>query len=217
MATKNNFNLSPEKTIVAVDLHGVLFTFNHKQIVSLFLKSKGKLKLLFSFFSPFLWADIFRLMRKGSVGEEYIVRLADKHHRLRPYVPLGVAIANAQKLNHPVLELLKTLKKNGCSLRMFSNIGDTLFADLEKKFPDVFPLFDSFTVAQHANGYMRKPQTNAFQDFLKKYNSDGNAVILIDDKKKNIRGAEKNGIIGILFASAGQLEQNLKKLGLLLD
>jgi len=215
MSINQSVKLDPKKTIIAVDLHGVLFTHNYKKMLKTFWHSKKKLKLFFATLSPALWLDFFKLLKKNAVAEEYIVRLADTHKRLRPFVPLGIEIANTQKPSQPVIDMLKKLKKNGCTLQLFSNIGDTIFADLLGKHPDIFTLFENFTIAAQENNYRRKPHVQAFEDFLKTHNQENKTVILIDDKRKNIRGAQQNGLIGIFFESAQQVENELKSLGIL--
>jgi len=215
MTNQKKIKLEPKKTIIAVDLHGVLFTHNYKKMFKTFWQHKKKLKLLRAIISPALWLDFFKLLKKNAVAEEYIVGLANKHHRLKPFVPLGIKIANTQQPSEPVIAMLKTLKKNGCSLHLFSNIGDTIFADLLNKFPKTFTLFEGFTISAPKNNYQRKPQAQAFQDFLKKHNQNNKTVILIDDKRKNIRGARQNGLIGIFFESAQQIEKRLQELELL--
>ena len=180
-----------------------------------FFKSKRKLNLLFALLSPFLWADVLKLMIKGAVAEEYLVGLAEKHHRLKEFVPLGIEIANQQEPNQKVIEILKELKKNGYSLHLFSNLGGIIFKDLRKKHPEAFTLFDGISLASRQNDYMRKPSDDAFSTFLKTHNPHNLPVILIDDKKKNIRGAQKHGITSIFFKSPEQLRAELVKLNLI--
>ena len=204
-----------QKAIIAVDLHGVLFVARHKNMFRTFFKSKEKLKLFFALCSPFLWADVLKLMKKKAVAEEYLVGLAEKHHRLKKFVPLGIEIANQQDPNQEVIEVLKELKKNGCTLHLFSNIGGIIFEDLRKKYPVPMTLFESFSLASRENGYARKPHEKAFTTFLKTHNPHNLPVILIDDKKKNIRGAQKHGITTIFFTSPKQLRTELVKLNLI--
>jgi len=180
-----------------------------------FFKSKKKIKLIFSLCRFSLWRDVFRLMKKGAVAEEFLVGLADTHHQLKPFVPLGIDIANQQVPNESVITILKQLKQNGCALHLFSNIGAIIFDDLRKKFPEPFTLFESFSLASRENNYLRKPDDRTYELFLKTYNPDGAPVILIDDKKRNTRAAKKHGIISIFFESTKQLQQELQKLNIL--
>ena len=215
MSTKKELKLDPKKTVIAVDLHGVLFKHDYKKMLKLFWDSKNKLQLFRAIISPSLWLDLLKLKKKGAVIEQYLVLLADKHVRLKPFVPLGIAIANAQKPINPVIDILLKLKNKGYKLELFSNIGETIFKNLQKKTPKVFTLFDSFTISSKSNDYRRKPNADAFQAFLKSHNTKNKTVILIDDKQKNTCGAQKNGIIGLLFTSAKQMEKELQRLGVL--
>lgn len=206
--------MKPKKTIIAVDLHGVLFKHNYKNMFKLFFKSKNKRKLIFALINPRLWIDVIKLMRKKAVAEEFFVGLAQKYHRLQPFLPLGITIANQQTVTPGMVEALVHLKKKGYELHLFSNIGSIVFEDLHKKYPNILALFDALKMPSQDNGYLRKPSKKAFEEYLKEHNPYGKKVIFIDDKKKNVEAATQHGIISILFHSMPQLKQELLLIGI---
>lgn len=205
--------MDPKSTVIAVDLHGVLFKPNYKNMFKQFFKNKKKLKLVFALINPRLWIDVVRLMHKRAIVEEFFIRLGKKYHRLEPFIPLGIKIANQQEPVTDVVKTLNNLKKKGYSIHLFSNIGSIIFEDLNKKFPTLFKMFDSFTMPSHTNGYLRKPSKKAFEEYLNEHNTDGKQVIFIDDKKRNVHAAKKHGIISILFRSPRQLKEKLLSIG----
>jgi len=207
--------VNPSDTVIAIDLHGVLFRHDYKKMVATAFKSKQKLTLIRALLSPSLWKDIIKLIRKGAVAEEFLVGLAETHQRLKPFVQLGITIANQQRPNESLIQLLKQLKKQGYELYLFSNIGSIIFDDLRKKFPTIFNMFKSFTVPEKSTGYIRKPNSNAFRKYLETNNLTKKKIILIDDKNRNVQAAQQQGIHAILFRSVDQLEQELKTIDLL--
>ena len=206
--------MKPQDTVLAIDLHGVLFTHDYKKMFGTFFQSNNKLKLILALINPSLWLDVIRLIHKDAVAEQFLVGLANKHHRLKPFVPLGIQIANQQKPNQPFIKLLKQLKQRGYKLYLFSNIGSIIFDDLLKKFPELFNLFESFTLPSKANGYIRKPTTQAFKRYLQTNNLTNKKIILIDDKRKNIEAAKKLDLQAIFFNSTVQIQLELETLGL---
>ncbi len=201
--------MDPNDTVIAVDLHGVLFKHNYKKMLLIFLASKKKLQLIRALLSPSLWIDTIKLIKRNGIAEQFLVGLADKHHRLRPFVPLGIAIANQQKPQLDVINILKELKKNGYKLYLFSNIGSIIFDDLHKKFPELMKLFESFTIPSKHEGYIRKPSTKAFQLYISQNGLENKKIILIDDNRKNTKAARQHGIHGIFFSSIKQLNKEL--------
>ncbi len=122
---------------------------------------------------------------------------------------------NQQKPNRQLITLLTQLKKRGYKLYLFSNIGSVIFKNLHQKFPELFKLFERFTLPSQSDGYIRKPSTKAFSRYVKTNNLAGKNIILIDDNLKNVNAAKKQGMQAILFHSTKQLQQELKAVGLL--
>ncbi|MFC1842806.1 HAD hydrolase-like protein [Candidatus Dependentiae bacterium] len=207
--------ITPKNTIIAFDLHDVIVNYDYIGIIKTFFASNGKLRLILAMLNPLVWRDIIKLIYNHAVAEQYIVWLGKKHKRLEPYIPLGIKIANCQIVNQEVLAIIKELKKYGYTLHLFSNIGTVTYKDFKQKHPEIFQYFDDVILPSQENGYLRKPNHNAFVNYLENKKTPKNQIIFIDDKVKNVKKAEKYGIIGILFENHGQLVQELQKLGIL--
>ncbi len=68
-------------------------------------------------------------------------------------------------------------------------------------------------VMASADAGASKPSKKAYQALLDKLKLKPAEVIFIDDKKRNIDGAKKLGIKGIVFKNLAQLKRDLEKLG----
>jgi len=206
--------ITPQNTILTFDLHDVIVNYDYGKIIKTFFKSNRKLKLLFAMLNPFVWKDIITLKWHGAVAEEYIVGLGEKYPSLKPYVPLGIRLANCQRPNPAMINFIKELKNKGYTIHLFSNIGAEIFEHFKTKFPAIIAQFDAISIPSKQNGYLKKPYHDAFINFLETYKNDNRQIIFIDDKMRNIQKAASYGIIGIHFKNPGQLKKYLADLGL---
>lgn len=60
----------------------------------------------------------------------------------------------------------------------------------------------------------RKPYPEFYQRLLDRYHVNPAEAIFIDDNLRNVKGGEAVGIKGIHFTSAGELEKELRRLGI---
>ena len=58
-----------------------------------------------------------------------------------------------------MLAILAELKQRGYTILLFSNIGETCFAALRQKHPEVFVSFTDFHCSQRVENYTKKPGT----------------------------------------------------------
>jgi FMN phosphatase YigB (HAD superfamily) len=211
--------LTPAEPIIAFDLHGVIFKRDYRRMAQILWKFPNKSKLVLALCSPFFLFDAIKLWHNKGVAEQFIICLAQKHKRLLPFVPLGITIANTQKLVPETVALLRELHDHGYKLHIFSNIGSIIFADLIPQYPDVFALFTSATLPSQENEYTRKPYPHAFNNFFRNSGAIGTSadVIFIDDSISNIWAAREHGIKTIYFRSAAKLRKQLIALGIKLE
>lgn len=203
--------LTPENTIIAFDIHGVLFEPNYKKIGLLIYHHAAMLKLVAYFFYPSFVAAIVKLLNKKAVPQEYIASLSNQFPGIKPYAPVMIEIANAQKPNKELFKLIEQLKDKGYTMHIFSNIGDTIYANLAQQFPHLFEYFEQICVPASSNEYIAKPNPQAFAYYLAEYNPQHKQVLFIDNRRKNIKVAQLLGIHGILFTSATDLRKTLFK------
>lgn len=206
--------ITPNTTTLVFDIHGVLFTSDHKKILSLLWQNKRLIKLFLYFFNPRFLVDFLELVRKKAVPEECIIYLTSRYKGLANFKEIAISIANAQKPIPEMLPLIKTLKEQGYTLHIFSNIGETIFEHLAQAFPEVFCYFDSLYVPNAADGYISKPKMKAFNYYLERCNQDQKQIIFIDNNIRNISMAAQCNISGIYFENSEILKQKLQALGI---
>jgi FMN phosphatase YigB (HAD superfamily) len=208
-------NYKKDTTILAFDLHKVLFSYDYLAAFTLLLTQLPLRALCRVAFKPFFWLELYKTSRRTRVLDDIFERVEQKYPQAQALWPFGYALSNTQKPRRHMQELLISLKKEGYVLMLCSNIGPIPLSDLEQKYPDFFSLFDQYLTPQKNTGYIQKPQ-EAFFAFLKNIakekQPEKSHIVLIDDRLSNIAQAQKMGISGILFISLSKLKNSLSKL-----
>jgi FMN phosphatase YigB (HAD superfamily) len=207
--------ISPQTTIIAFDIHGVLFAPDKKKIKKV-IKSHPSVfnVLVYAFWPPFL-LNVYKLVRKKAVPEEIINHLSSRYKLIAKHKQFAIQLANAQK-HIPYMENLVTkLKDLGYELHIFSNIGSEIFKELSDQHYTLFKLFDKIYIPHRENNFIGKPHHQAFRDYLKRCNNSKQQVIFIDNRWRNIKSAHQSNIFGIHFKSAQQLTKELQQLAVI--
>lgn len=110
------------------------------------------------------------------------------------------------------VEILKQLKQAGYPLYGFSNWSAETFPYARAKY-DFFDLFDDMVISG-AVGFV-KPEPEIYRIMLDKIQSPAQECLFIDDSLPNIQQANTMGFITIHFQSPAQLEDELKRLGIM--
>ena len=207
--------LNPDNTIVAFDLHGVLFKTDPRKIFKLAWQHKKAVWALRYMFYPRFVYDVSKLIWKKATAEEYINLAKNKYHGLRPYIPLVIALANAQKPIQSTINFIKTLKAKGYQLHLFSNIGPTLLEPLKKQHRELFSYFDAIKIPSASDKYLAKPKGIVFKQYMADYNPENKHVVFIDNNQHNIHAALSAGLIGIQYINPTQLGRQLELLGMI--
>ncbi len=205
--------LSPHTTMVIFDIHGVLCKAKFSEIIKTFFHSPYRGVIFRHALRPKLWIDAFRLWRQAAVAGTYIAFVKAHYPKLIPCIPLFIHMANSQEPNNSVLAIIKKLKAQGYTLNVLSNIDDEILADLRSTpCGQMLIHFDEVMGTQaHSQG---KPSPDMYKDFIAQHNGDHKTMIFIDNRRRNVRGARRAGMIGILFKNAHQLEHALRRLGI---
>ena len=215
---KTNINkakpLTPTNTIILFDLHGVVFNHDYKKMLLTFWHSPQKWSFIRGMLDPCLIWDMLKLLYRRPIPESFFMHLAHDYKKVKDVLPLLIRIANCQKVNWPVVELIKQLKKQGYECALLSNIGQRIYLDLEPNHHEVFHLFDHIMVATPETHYISKPNPKIYERFIKEINIHNKHIVMIDDKQKNLCGGLPFGIIGILFTNRPELLKQLTSLGI---
>ncbi len=203
-----------QNTIIAFDLHSVVFTRDLRGVLSVLWQSPQKRSLLTALLRYRLMRDSIRLLFNTPTDEEFFVLF----EREKPdIVPCIVELMNAHKPIPGTVAILQDLSKAGFSLHIMSNIGARRLALLRERYQDIFALFDKAMINSGCNAQpmIKKPDAHYFTDYLQRYNPDNKKIIFIDDNKHNIAAAERHDILGIRFKNPAQLRMDLINLGIL--
>jgi len=202
-------NLNPRNGIIAFDLHGVLFKADFWRIIRLFWKTPHKRIIIEHGLNPRVMQDFWCVARRGLVLEQFFSYAATKYPRLIPVIPLLKEVSNAHRPQKAIIELVGELKAKGYTLHILSNIGKEMFTDLYTQFPHAFQDFDAIRLATPTDNYLCKPNPALYHSYLKEFNPHNKLVVLIDDRRKNVRGAQDAGMIGVRFKNAGKLRKQI--------
>ena len=156
-----------------------------------------------------------KLKYKNAVPEEYFAKFTQDYPSLKPYHQLAINISNAQTPIKEMIDLAHDLKCQGYTLHIFSNIGESIFADLAQQYPTVFSLFDKVHVPDRHTKYIGKRHQDGFSNYLSACNTENKTIILIDDNKHNITRSAQAGMVSIYFKNVQQLHTDLHKLQIL--
>lgn len=201
----------PDNTVVVFDIHGVLLKTDYRKILAL-LRTRQTFILLKYLCNPrVLWAMI-KLSSRNAIAEEYLVYCTSRYKQLADCKDLLLAIANAQKPIDQTCALVYSLKQQGYSLHILSNIGLLMYHHLYQRFPHLFDQFDKIKIANPTENYLSKPNPRMYELYLKECNPEGKQVIFIDDKQKNIRAAQNAGMLGLRFKTGHDLHQKMQQL-----
>jgi HAD superfamily hydrolase (TIGR01509 family) len=115
---------------------------------------------------------------------------------------------NEHVRNDQLIEYIKLLKKE-YKIGLLSNIGDETMDEL---FPENerHDLFDAFVLSSNIG--LIKPAIEVFEYTAAQLGMPADECVMIDDLLKNVDGAERAGMRGIVFTSNRQLELDLGSL-----
>lgn len=114
-------------------------------------------------------------------------------------------IASWSSLNARTLDILTAAHRAGSALSLLSNAPYELADALRDH--RALALFDHLVFSARIGAV--KPEPAAFEAALKTMSLGPEQVVFIDDRQPNVEGAIACGLRGILFTSAGQLEEAL--------
>ena len=121
----------------------------------------------------------------------------------------NTVLEETYKSNDPVINIAKSLKKQGYKIGYLSNTEIPTLDFFKKQNYD----FLDVSVFSCIEGYI-KPEKEIYEITLKKLDVKPEEAIFIDDKEIHTKGAKKLGINTILFSNAENLIKELQNLGI---
>lgn len=160
------------------------------------------------------WQQLTDQLGRGVITEaEFWPQLHALTKATQPVPAESLLMREFQKgyrLNEEVLALAKQLRAMGYSTAILSN-SIASHADFHR----THGTYDGFepVILSHEVG-LTKPSSEIFTHTLKALKTIPPEAVLVDDKQKNITGAQALGMHAILFKDTAQLEQDLRHLGI---
>jgi HAD superfamily hydrolase (TIGR01509 family) len=204
---------TPQNLIIATDLDDVVLDRNKGDIAKLIFKKLGRFKKLYNQYKK-------RKNSTGSRGKKfgegfYIHLKNNNEHKLADLIK---DVCISKKLKKGTVKIMRKMVNQGYSLFTATNIGSLFFAELQKKFPELFNnnfIQHGMTVDFLPEDIIEKPDMRYFEKLQTKLNPDGNKEILfIDDKLENVLSARKCGMLAIQFKNHKQLKRDLHTYGI---
>ncbi|MEX0849285.1 MAG: hypothetical protein WD055_03580 [Candidatus Dependentiae bacterium] len=204
---------SPQNLIIATDLDDVVLDRNKGSIAKLVFKKPGRFKKLYSQYKK-------RKNNNGSRGKKfgegfYIHLKKNNEHKLADLIK---KVCTCKKPKKKTVNILRNMASQGYHLFTATNIGSLFFAELQKKFPELFNnnfIQHGMTVDFLPEDVIEKPDIRYFQQLKKKLNPHGDKQILfIDDKLENVQSARTCGLLAIQFKNHKQLKRDLHTYGI---
>ena len=112
-----------------------------------------------------------------------------------------------------IYDVMKNLKDRGYLLYCLTNWSHETFPIVKEVHARLFELFDGIVVSGEEK--MVKPNPEIYNLLLGRYNLNASESVFIDDRLRNIDGANQVGIQGILFTGSNNLKEQLAQLSIL--
>jgi len=206
--------VTPESTIIAFDLHDVVFKKQTRKIVmqGLRLLPRGTWRYTFS---PRVWYRLYKIRSQSDVAEDIFEKVALQYPGLLPFRNDFMRMVNTQRPVAQVFDIIKQLKSQGYSLYILSNIGHDTFKGLCEIYPELNDHFSGAFTPTAENKYLHKPHPEfyeQFKEFVKEKGHVTHQILFIDDLKKNLASAARCNIAGVHFTSPKKLIRTFESL-----
>lgn len=179
---------------IIFDLGNVIINYNQKKIISNFTDKEDEIKYIFDeiFNSP-EWT----LMDLGDITNDGAIEIINKRNKFK-YEKLTQEFLNEwykkQPINRDIVEIAKTLKKNGYNLFVLSNMANLTYEYFKND--EFFSLCTGIVISAYE--HVKKPDEKVYRLLLERYNLNADECLFIDDDDsgKNYETANRIGIKG---------------------
>lgn len=210
-------HITPESTIIAFDLHNVVFKKQTRKILlqNIKLLHKGAWRYTFN---PRLWYRFYKIRKDSSVAEDIFHKISLQYPGISRFRSDFIRMTNHQRPISSMLDIIKVLKEQGYALYILSNIGKETFEQLCEFYPALQECFIGAYTARADNDYLHKPHKGfyeGFKNYVTEQGHGGKQILFIDDLKKNLLAAAQCDIAGVHFTSPKRLLRAFKHLAVL--
>ncbi|MBS1526913.1 MAG: HAD family phosphatase [Bacteroidetes bacterium] len=197
---------------IIFDLGAVLIDWNPRYVYRTIFSDEAEMEKFLAEITTSDWNEEQDAGRPLQEGTEILIQQFPEHEEnIRAFYGrweemLGEAF-------NDTVEIFRQLKETGkYKIYALTNWSAETYPVAAARF-DFLQWFDGVVVSGAEK--MRKPTPAFYHVLLDRYGVNPEEALFIDDNYRNILAAEKIGIKCIHFTSAGQLQQELKRAGLL--
>ena len=168
---------------IIFDLGNVIINYNQEQIIKNFTKKEEEIKYIYDeiFHAP-EWEAIEVINKRNEFKYQKLTEdFLHEWYKKQPF-------------NRDIVEIAKTLKKNGYNLFVLSNMANWTYEYLKND--EFFSLCTGIIISAHE--HLIKPDEKVFRLLLDRYKLNPEECLFIDDdpSEKNYKTANRMGIKG---------------------
>jgi len=196
---------------IIFDLGGVLIDWNPRYVYRKVFKTEKEVEWFLENVATSEWnenQDAGYPLHKAT--EELIGRHPEWEPEIKAYYGRWLEMLGDQI--HETVEILHQLKQTGrYKLYALTNWSAETFPHALERF-EFFKMFEGVVVSGEEK--MRKPSAEFYRVIIDRYHLDPSTTSFIDDRLRNVKGAEAVGMTGIHFHNPSQLKDELQRLGI---
>lgn len=197
---------------VIFDLGGVLIDWNPDYVYRTIFNDETKMREFYHEICTSDWneeQDAGRGLKEAT--EELVARFPHEEKNIRSYYDRWEEMLKGEI--ESTVEVLRNIReKKQYKLYALTNWSAETFPVALRRF-EFLQWFDGRLVSGEEK--MRKPFREIYELLLEKFKINPHTAVYIDDNERNLSAPRELGIYSIHFKSAGQLEEELKKLSIL--
>lgn len=191
---------------IVFDIGNVLATFKPKDFLMDIFKDAKLADQFFEVFFTKLWHEYDQgLYTKEQMIQKGLQKMPDQKEKIKNMMDIWTSYVVGIQKN---IDLIHIYQKKGYKVYILSNIPEDSYIYLKEHYNFIDQVDGGIYSYQHK---LIKPDVEVFEVLLDQYDLKANECIFIDDKKENIRAAERLGFYTIWLKDHAKLATLLKE------
>lgn len=191
---------------IVFDIGNVLATFKPKDFLMDIFKDAKLADQFFEVFFTKLWHEYDQgLYTKEQMIQKGLQKMPDQKEKIKNMMDIWTSYVVGIQKN---IDLIHIYQKKGYKVYILSNIPEDSYIYLKEHYNFINQVDGGIYSYQHK---LIKPDVEVFEVLLDQYDLKANECIFIDDKKENIRTAERLGFYTIWLKDHAKLATLLKE------
>lgn len=191
---------------IVFDIGNVLATFKPKDFLMDIFKDAKLADQFFEVFFTKLWHEYDQgLYTKEQMIQKGLQKMPDQKEKIKNMMDIWTSYVVGIQKN---IDLIHIYQKKGYKVYILSNIPEDSYIYLKEHYNFINQVDGGIYSYQHK---LIKPDVEVFEVLLDQYDLKANECIFIDDKKENIRAAERLGFYTIWLKDHAKLATLLKE------